>query len=241
MNLARALGHEVGSSPMSDGTPIVFVVDDDVSIRESLELLIRCEGWQPEIFVSAQEFLSRPRVLVPSCLILDVSLPGLNGLDLQKRIASDRIDMPIIFITGHGDIPMSVQAMKAGAIEFLTKPFGDDVLLSAIRNAIERSKSALGREAEIRALRDGYESLTSRERQVMALVASGLLNKQVGGELNISEITVKAHRGQVMRKMKADSLADLVTMAARLRLARAPGSKPPRPLDNGSLGNNRLL
>src|SRR3989475_4390491 len=127
MNLARALGHEVGSSPMSDGTPIVFVVDDDVSVRESLELLIRCEGWQPEIFASAQEFLSRPRVLVPSCLILDVSLPGLNGLDLQKRIASDRIDMPIIFITGHGDIPMSVQAMKAGAIEFLTKPFGDDV------------------------------------------------------------------------------------------------------------------
>lgn len=221
MNLARAIGHEVESSPMSDGTPIVFVVDDDVSVRESLELLIRCEGWQPEIFASAQEFLSRPRVSVPSCLILDVSLPGLNGLDLQKRIASDRIDMPIIFITGHGDIPMSVQAMKAGAIEFLTKPFGDDVLLSAIRNAIERSQATLGREAEIRALRDCYASLTPRERQVMALVASGLLNKQVGGELNISEITVKAHRGQVMRKMKADSLADLVNMAARLRLARS--------------------
>ncbi len=166
MNLARAPGHEVGSSPMSDGTPIVFVVDDDVSVRESLELLIRCEGWQPEIFASAQEFLSRPRVLIPSCLVLDVSLPGLNGLDLQKRIASDRIDMPIIFITGHGDIPMSVQAMKAGAVEFLTKPFGDDVLLSAIRNAIERSQAALGREAETRALRDCYESLTPRERQV---------------------------------------------------------------------------
>jgi FixJ family two-component response regulator len=222
MNLARALGHEVRSSPMSDSTPIVFVVDDDVSVRESLELLIRCEGWQPEIFASAQEFLSRPRALGPSCLILDVSLPGLNGLDLQKRIASDRIDMPIIFITGHGDIPMSVQAMKAGAVEFLTKPFGDAVLLSAIRNAIERSQAALGREAEIRALRDCYASLTPRERQVMALVASGLLNKQVGGELNISEITVKAHRGQVMRKMKANSLADLVNMAARLRLARAP-------------------
>jgi FixJ family two-component response regulator len=176
------------------------------TLRESLELLIRCEGWQPEIFASAQEFLSRPRVRVPSCLILDVSLPGLNGLDLQKRIASDRIDMPIIFITGHGDIPMSVQAMKAGAVEFLTKPFGDDVLLSAIRNAIERSETTLGREAELRALRDCYASLTPRERQVMALVASGLLNKQVGGELNISEITVKAHRGQVMRKMKADSL-----------------------------------
>src|SRR5438105_3048371 len=231
MNLARALGHEVGVSLTSDGTPIVFVVDDDVSVRESLELLIRGEGWQPEIFASAQEFLGRPRVLVPSCLILDVSLPGLNGLDLQKRIASDRIDMPIIFITGHGDIPMSVQAMKAGAVEFLTKPFGNDVLLSAIRNAIERSQATLGREAEIRALRDCYASLTPRERQVMALVASGLLNKQVGGELNISEITVKAHRGQVMRKMKAESLADLVTMAARLRLARTSGPNPFRPRD----------
>jgi FixJ family two-component response regulator len=222
MNLARALAHEVGSSRMSDGTPIVFVVDDDVSVRESLELLIRCEGWQPEIFASAQEFLSRPRVLVPSCLILDVSLPGLNGLDLQKRIASDRIDMPIIFITAHGNIPMSVQAMKAGAIEFLTKPFGNDVLLSAIRNALERSQAALGREAQIRALQDCYASLTPRERQVMALVAAGLLNKQVGGELGISEITVKAHRGKVMQKMKADSFAEFVKMAARLQLPGVP-------------------
>ena len=207
---------------MSHATPIVFVVDDDVSVRESLELLIRSEGWQPETFASAQEFLARPRVLVPSCLVLDVSLPGLNGLDLQKRIAADRIDMPIIFITGYGDVPMTVRAMKAGAVEFLTKPFGDDVLLSAIGNAIERSRTALGNEAEIRALRDCYASLTRREREVMALVVSGRLNKQVGGELGISEITVKAHRGNVMRKMKAGSLADLVNMAARLRPAPAP-------------------
>ena len=207
---------------MSHAAPIVFVVDDDVSVRESLELLIRCAGWQAETFASAQEFLARPRVLAPSCLVLDVSLPGLNGLDLQKRIAVDRIDMPIIFITGYGDVPMTVQAMKAGAVEFLTKPFGDDVLLKAIRQAIENSQTALGHEAEIRALRDCYASLTRRERQVMGLVVSGLLNKQVGGELGISEITVKAHRGKVMRKMKADSLPDLVNMAAKLRLARAP-------------------
>jgi FixJ family two-component response regulator len=207
---------------MSHATPIVFVVDDDVSVRESLELLIRCAGWQPETFASAQEFLARPRVLAPSCLVLDVTLPDLNGLDLQKRVAVDRIDMPIIFITGCGDVPMTVQAMKAGAVEFLTKPFADDVLLSAIRHAIERSHIALRHEAEIRALRDCYASLSRREREVMALVVSGLLNKQVGGELGISEITVKAHRGQVMRKMQAHSFADLVNMAAKLRLAPAP-------------------
>jgi FixJ family two-component response regulator len=195
---------------MAHTTPIVFVVDDDISVRESLELLIRSAGWQPEIFASAKEFLSRPRVLAPSCLILDVSLPDLSGLDLQKRVAADRIDMPIIFITGYGDVPMTVQAMKAGAVEFLTKPFS------------ERSHAALDYEAETRALRDCHASLSRREQEVMELVVRGLLNKQVGFELGISEITVKAHRGQVMRKMKAASLADLVTMAARLRLAAAP-------------------
>ena len=202
-------------------TPIVFVVDDDVSVRESLELLIRCEGWQPETFASAQEFLDYPRVHIPNCLVLDVSLPGLTGLDLQRLVAGERTDMPIIFITGHGDVPMTVQAMKAGAVEFLTKPFRDEVLLRAIRQALERSRVAIGHEAEMRVLRDHYATLSQRERQVMALVVSGLLNKQVGGELGISEITVKAHRGKVMQKMKADSLADLVKMAARLRLAPA--------------------
>jgi FixJ family two-component response regulator len=206
---------------MSDDTPIVFVVDDDISVRESLELLISFAGWQPELFASAGEFLAHPRVLAPSCLILDVSLPDLDGLELQKLIASDRTDMPIIFITGHGDIPMTVQAMKAGAVEFLTKPFDDDVLLSAIQHAIERSRAALGHEEEIQALRDCYASLTPREREVMALVVAGLLNKQVGSRLGISEITVKAHRGKLMQKMKADSLADLVKMAVRLRLAPA--------------------
>jgi FixJ family two-component response regulator len=222
MTLARAFAHQLESSPMTPATPIVFVVDDDISVRESLQLLIECEGWHPETFASAQEFLDRPRNLVPSCLVLDVSLPGLNGLDLQKRVAVERPDMPIIFITGYGDVPTTVQAMKAGAVEFLTKPFGDNVLLSAIRHALDRSHSALGREAEMQVLRDCYASLTRREREVMTLVVSGLLNKQVGGELGISEITVKAHRGQVMQKMKADSFADLVKKTARLGVASAP-------------------
>jgi FixJ family two-component response regulator len=201
---------------MSHTTPIVFVVDDDISVRESLELLISCAGWQSETFASARDFLARPRAAAASCLILDVGLPDLNGLDLQQRIASDRTDMPIIFITGNGDVPMTVRAMKAGAVEFLTKPFGDDVLLAAIRNAIERSDATLGHAAEVRALRERHASLSRREREVMALVVSGMLNKQIGAELGISEITVKAHRGKVMRKMNAASLADLVTMAANL-------------------------
>jgi FixJ family two-component response regulator len=207
--------------PMATAKPIVFVVDDDVSVRESLELLIQNEGWQPKMFASAQEFLDCSRALVPNCLLLDISLPGLNGLDLQKRIAVERTDLPIIFITGSGDVPKTVQAMKAGAVEFLTKPFNDEVLLTAIRQALERSRLALAEEAETQELRDRYASLTRREREVMTLVVSGLLNKQIGGELGISEITVKAHRGQVMQKMRANSVADLVKMAERLHHSAA--------------------
>ena len=207
---------------MRQATPTVFVVDDDISVRESLESLIRCAGWRPEVFASAEEFLSCPRTPTPSCLVLDVGLPDLNGLDLQKRIALDRIDIPIIFITGAGDIPMSVQAMKAGAVEFLEKPVSEDILLGVIGNAIERSHITLGHQEKMREIRDSYASLTRRERDVMALVVTGRLNKQIGGELGISVITVKTHRGNVMRKMKADSLADLVKMAVRLRLTVAP-------------------
>jgi FixJ family two-component response regulator len=202
-------------------TPIVFVVDSDPSVRESLELLVRAAGWRAETFASGQEFLARPRSVVPSCLILDVTLPDLNGLELQERIASERTDMPIIFLTGNADIAMTVKAMKRGALEFLTKPFDAEALLIGIQQAIKRSEAELGRQNQLHALRTGYGSLTQREREVMTLVVSGLLNKQVGGELGISEITVKAHRGNVMRKMKANSFANLVNMAARLRVTRS--------------------
>jgi FixJ family two-component response regulator len=211
----------MSAAAKSQPKPIVFVVDDDVSVRESLELMIKFAGWQPETFASAGEFLARPRTTLPSCLVLDISLPDLNGLELQKMIASERTDMPIIFITGHGDVPMTVKAMKGGAVEFLTKPFDDEVLLSAIRHAIKRSAAVLDEQSEMMTLRSNYESLTPREQDVMRCVVAGMLNKQIGMKLGISEITVKAHRGKMMQKMKAESLADLVKTAVRLGLAPA--------------------
>ena len=219
MSLAQAFGHQLGLPSIPNFTPIVFVVDEDISIRASLELLIRSEGLQSETFASAREFLARPRPLVPSCLILALSLPDPNGFEEQRRIARERAEVPIIVISDYGDIPSTVQAMKAGAVDFLEKPLSHDVLLEAIRLSLERGRVALDREMQLRDLRSCYASLTPREREVMALVVSGLLNKQVGGELGISEFTVKAHRGQVMQKMKANSLADLVRIAARLRPA----------------------
>ena len=203
---------------MAQERPTVFVVDDDISVRESVESLIQSAGWEPEVYASAQEFLSRPRALGPSCLILDVNLPDLNGLELQTRVVADRTDLPIIFITGYGDVPMTVRAMKGGAVEFLTKPFEDSALLAAVEQAIERSRAALDVEQGLRVLRARHAKLSRREREVMSLVVSGLLNKEIGSELGISEITVKAHRGKVMRKMEAQSLAELVTMAAELHL-----------------------
>jgi FixJ family two-component response regulator len=219
--------------------PTVFVVDADAAVRESLELLIDGSGWQPKTFASAKEFLAQPRVPAPSCMVLDVALPGLSGLDLQKLVA-DRTDMPIIFLTGYGNVATTVQAMKAGAVEFLTKPYRPDVLVSAIRDALERSWQALAREMAVKSLRESYASLSRREREVMELVVSGLLNKQVGGELGISEITVKAHRGQVMRKMQADSLPALVKMAARLDLPAARPSAPvfPAPWPEAASGRS---
>lgn len=199
---------------MSDVTPVVFVVDDDISVRESLELMIRFAGWQPRLFESAQDFLDAPRALVPSCLVLDINLPDLNGLDLQTALAEERHNMPIIFITGYGDIPRTVRALKAGAVEFLTKPFNDEAILSAMADALQSSRVALEGEKNLRALLEAYKTLTPREQEIMASVVSGRLNKLIAADLNISEITVKAHRGKVMRKMKARSLADLVKMAA---------------------------
>lgn len=221
MSSAGMLGREIGSSPMATAKSIVFVVDDDEWVREALETLIEDEGWQPETFASAQEFLDHPRAFTPNCLVLDVSLPGLNGLELQKRM-TERSEMPIIFLTGQGDIPMSVGAMKAGAVEFLTKPFEPEVLLTAIRQALERSRLALAQEVKMQELRERYASLSRRERDVMALVVAGLLNKQVAGELGIAESTVKAHRGQVMQKMKADSVAHLVKINVKLGLKGPP-------------------
>ena len=207
--------------PLPEPEAIVAIVDDDLSFREGVSSLIRAAGWKVETFASAEEFLARPRAEAPSCLLLDLQLPDLSGLDLQKRMAEGNLDIPIVFITGHGDIPASVQAMKAGAVEFLTKPFDKEQLFLAIAEAMERDRANRRRHADMDALRARYESLTRREQEVMQQVVSGLLNKQVAAELDISEFTVKVHRGQVMRKMHANSLADLVRMGEKLGI-RSP-------------------
>ena len=222
MSLIDATCHLSSLLAMSRPTPIVFVVDDDVSVRESLELLIRNQGWRPELFESAQSFLAYERSTLPSCLVLDVNLPDLNGLDLQRQIAGTSSLLPIVFVTGYGDIPMSVRAMKAGAAEFLTKPFDDEAMIRAIESALAKSRIALEKDAAKDVLRERFSSLSKREREVMALVVKGLMNKQVGGELDISEITVKAHRGRVMQKMQATTFVQLVNMAAELGIATRP-------------------
>jgi FixJ family two-component response regulator len=211
-------------NPRPGADAVIAIVDDDPSVRQGLERLIRSVGWKAETFASAQQFLACPRTEAPSCLVLDLQLPGLSGLDLQKRMAEVGLETPIVFLTGHGNIPASVQAMKAGAIEFLTKPVDEEHLLKAIQEAIEHDRRTRQQHAEMRELRERYESLTAREQEVMQQVISGLLNKQIAAELNITEDTVKFHRGHIMRKMRADSLADLVRMAENLGIGSRKGS-----------------
>lgn len=223
---------------MRDMTPIVYVVDADVLIRESLQELICAAGWQPLAFSSAEEFLSHPCQSCPSCLVLEVMLPGVDGFGLQQRVAGERADIPIIFVTAHNDVPMIVRAMKAGATEFLRKPFIEEVLLAAIRLALDRSRAMQTTVSETKALQEHYTGLSNREREVMSLVVSGLSNKQVGDELGISIVTVKAHRGRVMRKMRAASLAELVTIAGRLQIPRAESFRAKQ--THISVGGQRL-
>jgi FixJ family two-component response regulator len=219
-----SFGVSLGKSAMPQNSSVVFVVDDDLSVRESVEGLLRHEQFSVTIFETAGDFLRHPKPSTPCCLVLDVHLPDLSGLDLQQRLAQDGSVMPIIFLTGYGDVPMSVRAMKAGATEFLTKPFDDEVLINAVRNALARSQASFARDVEKRKLEARFDSLSDRERAVMMLVVKGLLNKQVGGELGISEITVKAHRGRAMQKMQARSFADLVKMASQLGITPPPAS-----------------